>query len=192
VARRRFTSRTLRPSREAARTKSRVKRGRLWSDATRAIQPARAKFCCGTRNAQRLDNGYAKYDDEGRLALSHYSNNGYRKSGLVQRPSKPGGRISRPAGGGGSSGRSMPSRSVGPSGFLGWPVADPAKSLSVPPSVPFAHPRDPDAPVTSGLGSTLTGPRSCSNPIGASRVRHPESTNGDCHAASKEGRHSGQ
>jgi DNA-binding protein HU-beta len=51
---------------------------------------------------------------------------------------------------------------------------------------------DPDAPVTSGLGSTLTGPRSCSNPIGANWVRHPESTNGDCHAASKKGRHSGQ
>ena len=59
MARRRFTPRTLRPSREAVRTKSRVKRGRLWSDATRAIQPARAKSCCGTRDAQRLDNGHA-------------------------------------------------------------------------------------------------------------------------------------
>ena len=44
-----------------------------------AILPACAEFCCGKRDAQRLDNGYAKCDDEGRLALAHYSNNGYQK-----------------------------------------------------------------------------------------------------------------
>jgi len=42
--------------------------GRLWSDATRAIQPAGVKFCCGTRDAQILDNGYVNCDDEMRLA----------------------------------------------------------------------------------------------------------------------------
>ena len=77
----------LAPSRDAVRTKSRVARGRFWSDATRAIQPAHAKFCCGRRDAQRLDDGYAKCDDEGRLALSRYSNNGYWKEGTVQRTS---------------------------------------------------------------------------------------------------------